>query len=112
VVSKKFRPGTFRDKIVIVGASATGIADLRPPPYGSITYPGVELHANVIDNLLNQRALVRGFHQEMFDLSLVLLFGLPLGFAMALVPSRWMWLGAALIVPFAALDYKRFSDSG
>jgi len=108
VVSKKFRPGTFRDKIVIVGASATGIADLRTPPYGSITYPGVELHANVIDNLLNQRALVRGFHQEMFDLSLVLLFGLPLGFAMALVPSRWMWLGAALIVPFAALDYEAF----
>jgi adenylate cyclase len=108
VVTKKFKPGTFRDKMVIIGASATGIADLRTPPYGGITYPGVEMHANVIDNLLNHQSLIRGFRQEMFDLSLVLLFGLPLGFAMALVPSRWMWLGAALIAPLTALDYEAF----
>lgn len=108
VVQKKFKPGTFRDKIVIVGASATGIADLRTPPYGNITYPGVELHANVLDNLLNHQALIRGFRQEIFDLGLVLLFGLPLGFAMALVPPRWMWYGAALIIPLALLDYFAF----
>jgi adenylate cyclase len=108
VVGGKFRPGTFRDKIVIVGASATGIADLRTPPYGGITYPGVELHANVIDNLLNHQSLIRGFRQEMFDLALVLLFGLPLGSLMALVSSRWMWLGAALLVPLAAIDYLAF----
>lgn len=108
VVQQKFKPGTFRDKIVIVGASATGIADLRTPPYGNITYPGVELHANVIDNLLNHQSLVRGFHQEIFDLGLVLFFGLPLGFAMALVPPRWMWYGAALILPLVVLDYMAF----
>jgi adenylate cyclase len=108
VVAKKFKPGTFRDKIVIVGASATGIADLRTPPYGGITYPGVELHANVIDNLLNHQSLIRGFRQEIFDLGLVLLFGLPLGFAMALISSRWMWLGAALVVPLIAVDYAAF----
>jgi adenylate cyclase len=108
VVQQQFKPGTFRDKIVIVGASATGIADLRTPPYGNITYPGVELHANVIDNLLNHQSLVRGFHQEIFDLGLVLFFGLPLGFAMALVPPRLMWYGAALILPLVALDYMAF----
>jgi adenylate cyclase len=108
VVQQKFKPGTFRDKIVIVGASATGIADLRTPPYGNITYPGVELHANVIDNLLNHQSLVRGFHQEMFDLGLVLLFGLPLGFAMALVPPRWMWYGASLVLLLVAVDYMAF----
>jgi len=108
VVTKRFKPGTFRDKIIVVGASATGIADLRTPPYGGISYPGVELHANVIDNLLNQQALKRGFHQEMFDLGLVVLFGLPLGFVLALVSSRWMWFGAALIIPLVAIDYVAF----
>jgi len=34
VVNHKYKPGTFRDKIVLVGASATGIGDLRTPPYG------------------------------------------------------------------------------
>ena len=60
VVQHKVLGGTFKDKIVLVGASATGIGDLRTPPYGGITYPGVEVHANAIDNLLNQNALTRG----------------------------------------------------
>jgi adenylate cyclase len=36
VVQHNFVRGTFRDKIVLVGASATGIGDLRTPPYGGI----------------------------------------------------------------------------
>ncbi|HXJ45606.1 MAG TPA: adenylate/guanylate cyclase domain-containing protein [Candidatus Dormibacteraeota bacterium] len=108
VVQKRIPPGTFKDKIVIVGATATGIADLRTPPYGNITYPGVELHANVVDNLLNHQSLVRGPAQEWFDLGLMLLFGLPLGFAMALVPPRWMWYGMSLILGLVALDYFAF----
>jgi len=108
VAQKNFKPGTFKNKIVIVGATATGIADLRTPPYGNITYPGVELHANVIDNLLNHQSLVRGAAQEVFDLGLLVIFGLPLGFAMALVPPRWMWYGMSLILGLVALDYFAF----
>ena len=32
VVQRKLPAGTFKDKIVLVGASATGIGDLRTPP--------------------------------------------------------------------------------
>src|SRR5207244_1524111 len=54
VVDKKFPSGTFRDKLVLVGASATGIGDLRATPFGGLDFPGVEIHANVIDNLLHR----------------------------------------------------------
>jgi adenylate cyclase len=108
VVSHKCKPGTFRDKIVMVGASATGIGDLRTPPYGGIDYPGLEVHANVIDNMLNSGFLIRGAHQETLDLLLILLFGIPLGTAMALVSPRWMWFGLALLVPFSLLIYVSF----
>jgi len=108
VVSHKCKPGTFRDKIVLVGASATGIGDLRTPPYGGIDYPGLEVHANVIDNMLNSGFLIRGAHQEILDLLLILLFGIPLGTAMALVSPRWMWFGLALLVPFSLLIYVSF----
>ena len=60
VVSHKFPPGTFKGKIVLVGASATGIGDLRSTPFGGINYPGVEIHANVIDNILNRYFLFAG----------------------------------------------------
>jgi adenylate cyclase len=108
VVNHKIRPGTFRDKIVLVGASATGIGDLRTPPYGGIDYPGLEIHANVIDNMLNNGFLIRGAHQEILDLLLILIFGIPLGTAMALVSPRWMWFGLALLLPFGFLIYVSF----
>ena len=108
VVNHKCKPGTFRDKIVLVGASATGIGDLRTPPYGGIDYPGLEVHANVIDNMLNNGFLIRGAHQEILDLLLILVFGIPLGTALALVSPRWMWFGLALLLPFGLLIYVAF----
>jgi adenylate cyclase len=108
VVNHNYKPGTFRDKIVLVGASATGIGDLRTPPYGGIDYPGLEVHANVIDNMLNNGFLIRGAPQEILDLLLILIFGIPLGTAMALVSPRWMWFGLALLLPFGFLIYVSF----
>jgi adenylate cyclase len=108
VVQHKFVPGTFKDKIVLVGASATGIGDLRTPPYGGIDYPGMEVHANVIDNMLNGGFLVRGAHQVVLDLVLIVLFGLPLGFALALAAPRWIWFGLGLLIPFTGLMYLAF----
>lgn len=108
VVQHNFAPGTFKDKIVLVGASATGIGDLRTPPYGGIDYPGMEVHANVIDNMLNNGFLVRGAHQILLDLILIFLLGLPLGFALALLSPRWIWFGLGLLIPFTALIYGAF----
>ena len=95
-----FLPGTFKGKIVLVGASATGIGDLRSTPFGGINYPGVEIHANVIDNILNRYFLVRGANQVAVDLLLIFLFGVPLGLWLALAQPRSMLFGLLLLVPF------------
>ncbi|HEY2352594.1 MAG TPA: adenylate/guanylate cyclase domain-containing protein [Candidatus Acidoferrum sp.] len=108
VVQHALPAGTFKDKIVLVGASATGIGDLRTPPYGGITYPGVEVHANAIDNMLNHDALKRGAPQELWDIALILFFGIPVGIWMALVSPRWMWFGLSFIVPLLLVDYLAF----
>ena len=108
VVQRKLPAGTFKDKIVLVGASATGIGDLRTPPYGGITYPGVEVHANAIDNMLNHQALIRGPAQELSDIALILFFGIPVGIWMALVAPRWMWFGLSFLVPLVLIDYGAF----
>jgi adenylate cyclase len=108
VVGKQLERGTFKDKIVLVGASAIGIGDLRITPYGGNDYPGVEIHANVIDNMLHQNFLQRGAQQQLWDAILIVVFGIPLGLWMALIAPRWMWFGVALLVPLAALDYYAF----
>jgi len=105
---KKFPSGTFKDKIVLVGASATGIGDLRVTPFGGLDFPGVEVHANLIDNILNRQFLKRGGKEALTDLGFILLFGLPLGIWLAVVQPRWMALGFALLIPFAAIVYFAF----
>jgi adenylate cyclase len=52
------KPEEFRDKIVIVGATAAGLLDLRPTSVSKFL-PGYVIHATALDNLLNGDALVR-----------------------------------------------------
>lgn len=76
----------FRDKIVFVGGTALGIGDLRNTPFekqGS-GYMGVEVHANILDNLLHSAEpsrtfLIRGFREEIVDIAIIIFFGLGLG---------------------------------
>ena len=108
VVQRKFPAGTFKDKIVLVGASATGIGDLRATPFGSLDYPGVEIHANVIDNILNQQFLVRHGPQYRADFAAILFFGLPFGILLALVPPRWLLSSLVLLAGFMGMVYWAF----
>jgi len=47
-------PALLRDKIVLVGTTAPGLLDLRSTPVQN-TYPGVEVHANIISGILDDR---------------------------------------------------------
>jgi len=54
VLNRKTNPEALRDKIVLVGTSAPGLLDLRSTPVQNI-YPGVEVHANIISGILDDR---------------------------------------------------------
>ena len=54
VLSRKTDPLALKDKIVLVGTSAPGLLDLRSTPVQNI-YPGVEVHANIISGILDDR---------------------------------------------------------
>lgn len=43
----------IKNKIVLIGTSAAGLLDLRSTPFENV-FPGVEVHANAIDNIINQ----------------------------------------------------------
>ncbi len=108
VAQGNFPSGAFRGKIVLLGASATGIGDIRSTPFGGLNFPGVEIHANVIDNLLHQDFLQRGPPQRAWDLAFILLFGIPLGLWLALTRPQNMWFGLGLAVPFLGGVYGAF----
>lgn len=52
VLNERVDPAKLRGKITLVGATAPGLLDLRATPVGP-TYPGVEIHANLIAGILD-----------------------------------------------------------
>ena len=67
VFDGKFDPKRFKDKYVLIGASAQGLFDLVKTPLG-VTIPGVEVHGNVIENILDQSYLIRNPNTYIFEL--------------------------------------------
>ena len=67
VFDGKFDEARFKDKYVLIGASAQGLFDLVKNPLG-VTIPGVEVHANVIENILDQSYLIRNPNTYIFEL--------------------------------------------
>jgi adenylate cyclase len=51
VLNKRILPKTFEGKIVYIGTSATGLADLKPTSVSNI-FPGVEIQATITDGIL------------------------------------------------------------
>ncbi len=67
VYDGKFTTDFFKDKYVLIGASAQGLFDLVKTPLG-VTVPGVEVHANVIENILDKSYLIRNPNTYVFEL--------------------------------------------
>ena len=68
VFDGKFDQSKFENKYVLIGASAQGLFDLVKTPLGGSTIPGVEVHANVIENILDQSYLIRNPNTYLFEL--------------------------------------------
>ena len=67
-----FEESFFKDKYVLIGASAQGLFDLVKIPLG-ITIPGVEVHANVVENITEDTYLTRNPRIYIFELLLSIL---------------------------------------
>ena len=85
-------PAEFKNKIVIIGTTASGMHDIRATPVASL-YPGVEILATAIDNLKNHRYMQRAPNTMPALLAALLVIALFAGFRARLSPFR---IGAIL----------------
>jgi adenylate cyclase len=120
VLNGSVPPETFKDKIVIIGGTALGIGDLRNTPFQKqdAGYMGVEVHANIIDNLLHsdekaRTFLTRGLNEEMIDTGMILVFGLVFGFWFSRIKPLYSTLSLFLTLGvFAWFIYYSFARWG
>ncbi len=125
--------GYFKDKFVMVGATAAGLGDAYPTPVSGAAraMPGVEISANVLDGLLRNRMLViapawaqvlfallpltvlmlaflRARPARVLQLWLGLLVGTLLGAWLCLSVLQW-WFAPAAALAGLALAYPLWS---
>jgi len=108
VYRNEIRTPLFRDKIVIIGPTATGVADRFVTPVSG-QLPGVEVVANSVANILNNRFFSRPGWIGFFEFGVLLLFGL---FLTAVLPRLRAGMGAlttfALFVGYAGAGVVLF----
>jgi adenylate cyclase len=90
ILAGRLPVGALSGKMVIIGATAAGTYDIRITPVSQV-FPGIEVHANIIDNLLAGDYLGRLNWGVLWDLLAILALGLAVGL---LVPRLGALMGA------------------
>lgn len=102
----------IKDKIVLIGATAVGVYDLRVTPFSNV-FPGLEIHANVIDSILGKDLLYHPSWANLFDILAIIIAGLFLGI---IIPRTNVLAGAAasifLFFGYILLCQLLFSGKG
>lgn len=99
ILQETFAPGTFQDKIVIVAATATAVYDVRSTPVGPV-FPGGEVHATVVDNILTQRFMTQPGWVRLFNLLGIVVLGGLIGVVMSRTRAFRGFLFATLLFVF------------
>ena len=97
VLEDKVNPARLRGHLILVGTSAIGLEDFRATPMGSLM-AGVEIHAQVVENILTNQMLVRPNYAIAVELLTILVVGLIAIAAVPLLSASWAFFFAALIV--------------
>lgn len=84
-------PALLKGAIALVGTTAPGLNDIRATPVNA-EYPGVEVHANLIKSMLDGRFKARPDYALALELVQILLFGLLLAGALAVLPPAGVML--------------------
>jgi serine/threonine-protein kinase len=94
IINDKVDPKSLKDKIVLRGHMATGIADLNVTPFGH-NFPGVEITANSIQDILHQNFITRPNWAKNVELGSIIFIAL---FISLLLPRLKALFGALISI--------------
>jgi adenylate cyclase len=97
VLEGKLPAGALTDKIVLVGATAVGVYDLRVTPFSGV-FPGIEIQATIIDNILHRNFLRSSPYSPLPELLLIIVFGVILGLILFRASAIWIFAFALILL--------------
>jgi adenylate cyclase len=112
VLAERVAPERLKNKIVLVGATAPGLQDLRSTPVGRI-YPGVEVHANLLAGMLDGTLKQKPPYVLGAEIVLLAIVGIALALAVPMLPMIWAsaaFASAVILVSVLNLALWSFGD--
>ena len=103
-------PSIFRDKIVFVGVSASGLFDVFETPFAHGRMPGINVHAAAADDILSNRFLEPA--RDSTRVASVAACGLLIGLVSVVLPAWWASGVTIVLFAFAGLVASRLFASG
>ena len=88
ILSNRIPEGKIKGKIVFVGTSASGMKEFKSTPSDPI-FPGVEIHATIVDNILKKDFLSRPRWASGLESLLALALGMLATFILAWTGAGW-----------------------
>lgn len=112
VLDGRIPASAFAGKIILIGVTATAVADVRVTAFAEI-FPGVEIHANAIDNILQGDFIRQPRWLVAVDIGAILLFCLSLGVALRrLRGARGALVGCAALALYLFASQRVFVTYG
>ncbi len=103
----------IQNKFILVGASATALADIRTSPINSLI-PGVEIHANMIETILTENVpqLKRVDAALALEPTFAILVGLLMIVLLPVIGAGWsLLLGVVLMGGLVGVSWFSYSQS-
>ncbi len=111
ILEDKLSPEIFDSRIVLIGATGKGIYDLRATPFERV-FPGVEINATIIDNIVQENFLKRPPWSETFTLLMILLFGAALTCLLSRVgPLQGFFTSLLFLLGYYIVNLELFQGS-
>jgi adenylate cyclase len=97
-------------RLVLIGTSAIGLLDLKTTPVDA-AIPGVEVHAQILENVLSKSSLVNPNYAIGAELAIAVLFGLAIIIAAPMLSATVVvFLGGLLIAGLIGLSLYLFVE--
>jgi adenylate cyclase len=112
IYDMNFSADEVKNSITIVGTSASGLLDIRSISFDN-AYPGVEVHANVVDNILSADFLSKPSWVDGYNVIIIILLVFIVSTLFSVIPANFVLLILPILifVISAELYYKLFNSS-
>jgi adenylate cyclase len=110
VIEGRVRRDRFADRMVLVGTSAAGLLDIKTTPIDPVM-PGVEVHAQVLENILTGATLSSPNYALGAELFVAFVLGAAIiALAPVLGPALLLLFGAAFVVLLLGTSWFLFTQ--